>query len=136
MAMIPRYFTASTKYVAETALKKGVLNYPAICYIKDEKLFAWVTQDNELKYIQGDKQITNVGYQNGNLLFYSNNEVISSVFLPMDEDNADEIIAKITETLDTSGYVKANDVMRIVNDRIGYIDNKETVADFVKWIFL
>ena len=58
MAFIPTWFTASTKQIAEKALQRGVLKYPGLCYIKDSKCIAWVTIDNTLEYVKGDKQIT------------------------------------------------------------------------------
>ena len=51
MALLPNWFSASTKAIAEKALDRGILKYPGMCYIEDTQSLAWVTQDNQIKYM-------------------------------------------------------------------------------------
>ena len=60
MALIPSWFSASTKAIAEKALERGILKYPGMCFIQDTKSLAWVTQDNKIQYIKGTDQILNL----------------------------------------------------------------------------
>ena len=57
MAKLPVFFTASTKAIAEKAIQRGILKYPGLCYIEDGNVIAWMTEDNEIRYTKGDKQI-------------------------------------------------------------------------------
>lgn len=62
MAKLPVFFTASTKAIAEKAIQRGILKYPGLCYIEDGNVIAWMTEDNEIRYTKGDKQITDVRF--------------------------------------------------------------------------
>ena len=35
MALIPSWFSASTKAIVEKALDRGILKYPGMCFIED-----------------------------------------------------------------------------------------------------
>ena len=74
MALIPTWYSASTKQIAEKALQRGVLKYPGLCYIQDSKSIAWVTIDNTLEYVKGDKQINHK-----EILPYASNKLFPSV---------------------------------------------------------
>lgn len=78
MALIPTWYSASTKQIAEKALQRGVLKYPGLCYIQDSKSIAWVTIDNTLEYVKGDKQITDVKCIGSNLMFFSGDKLLFS----------------------------------------------------------
>ena len=62
MAKLPVFFTASTKAIAEKAIQRGILKYPGLCYIEDGNVIAWMTEDNEIRYTKGDKQITGLSF--------------------------------------------------------------------------
>lgn len=51
MAKLPVFFTASTKAIAEKAIQRGILKYPGLCYIEDGNVIAWMTEDNEIRYV-------------------------------------------------------------------------------------
>jgi len=92
MALIPTWYSASTKQIAEKALQRGVLKYPGLCYIQDSKSIAWVTIDNTLEYVKGDKQITDVKCIGSNLMFFSGDKLLFSYDISMtDEDTKIEI---------------------------------------------
>ena len=85
MALIPTWYSASTKQIAEKALQRGVLKYPGLCYIQDSKSIAWVTIDNTLEYVKGDKQITDVKCIGSNLMFFSGDKLLFSYDISMTE---------------------------------------------------
>ena len=62
MAKLPVFFSASSREIAEKALERGVLKYPGLCYIENESVIAWLTEDNEIKYTKGDNEITDVKF--------------------------------------------------------------------------
>lgn len=136
MALIPQFFSASTRAIAEKSLERGYLKYPAICFIEEDKTLAWITIDNEIKYINGDKQITDVSYQNNILSFYSGNELIFSEEIGLSEDYVDRLVNQITEDvssrIDLTEYPKKNDVLSLLDDKVGNLEDKQTVIDYIK----
>lgn len=60
MALIPVFYTASTKDVAEKSHEQGILKYPGICWIQDIETVVYVSSDNELHYAKGNEQIDKV----------------------------------------------------------------------------
>lgn len=60
MALIPVFYTASTKDVAEKSHNQGILKYPGICWIQDIETVVYVSSDNELHYAKGNEQIDKV----------------------------------------------------------------------------
>lgn len=136
MALIPQYFSASTRAIAEKSLERGYLKYPSICFIEEDKTLAWVTINNEIKYINGDKQITNVTYQNNILSFYSNNELIFSEEIGLSEDYVNQLVSQITEDvssrIDLTEYPQKSDVLSLLDDKVGNLEDKQTVVDYIK----
>ena len=49
MALIPVFYTASTKDIAEKSYEQGILKYPGICWIQDIETIVYVSSDNEQK---------------------------------------------------------------------------------------
>ena len=95
MALIPTWYSASTKQIAEKALQRGVLKYPGLCYIQDSKSIAWVTIDNTLEYVKGDKQITDVKCIGSNLMFFSGDKLLFSYDISMTDEDKDHIIEEM-----------------------------------------
>lgn len=60
MALIPVFYTASTKDIAEKSHEQGILKYPGICWIQDIETIVYVSSDNELHYAKGNEQIDKV----------------------------------------------------------------------------
>jgi hypothetical protein len=60
MALIPVFYTASTKDIAEKSYEQGILKYPGICWIQDIETIVYVSSDNELHYAKGNEQIDKV----------------------------------------------------------------------------
>lgn len=131
MALIPTWFSASTKSIAEKALQRGVLKYPAICYIEDSESLAWVTIDNTLEYIKGDKQITNVKCVDSNLMFYTGNKLLFSYDISMSDEDKDHIVDEVKKTIGLDNYVKASDLSTLLDNIIGNLEDKNTVIDYI-----
>lgn len=131
MAYIPTWFSASTKEIAEKALSRGVLKYPGMCYIQDEKTIAWVTIDNKLQYVKGDKQITDVKCIDSNLMFYSGTDLLFSYDISMTEEDADHIVEEVKKTIGLDDYVKAADLSTLLDNIIGNLEDKSTVVDYI-----
>ena len=131
MALIPSWYSASTKKIAEKALERGILKYPGMCYIQDSQSLAWVTSDNELKYINGTNQITNIKYVGSNLMFYSGSNLLFSYDLSMTEEDANHIIDEVKKSIGLDQYIKSADVSKLLDDIIGNLEDKSTVVDYI-----
>lgn len=131
MAYIPTWFSASTKEIAEKALSRGVLKYPGLCYIQDEKTIAWVTIENKLQYVKGDKQITDVKCIDSNLLFYSGDDLLFAYDISMTDEDADHIVEEVKKTIGLDNYVKSSDLSKLLDDIIGNLEDKSTVVDYI-----
>lgn len=105
MALIPTWYSASTKQIAEKALQRGVLKYPGLCYIQDSKSIAWVTIDNTLEYVKGDKQITDVKCIGSNLMFFSGDKLLFSYDISMTDEDKDHIIEEVKKTIGLDNVV-------------------------------
>lgn len=113
MALIPTWYSASTKQIAEKALQRGVLKYPGLCYIQDSKSIAWVTIDNTLEYVKGDKQITDVKCIGSNLMFFSGDKLLFSSELSTLLDNIIgnlEDKSTVVDYINSLSYNKLSDV--------------------------
>ena len=131
MAMIPQYFRASTKEVAEQALAKGYLKYPGICSVEDGSYFIWVTKENQMEFIGGYNQITGIDYKDGLLCFMSGDNVLYTADVAMTPETADRIKDEIVSNLDLASYAKSDDVARLLDSKIGDIGDKATVSEYV-----
>lgn len=131
MALIPSWFSASTKAIAEKALERGILKYPGMCFIQDTKSLAWVTQDNKLQYINGTNQITDIKFIGTNLMFYSNGNLIYSFDMSMTEEDAQHIIEQVKTSIGLDQYIKAADVGKLLDDIVGNLEDKSTVVDYI-----
>ena len=131
MALIPSWYSASTKKIAEKALERGILKYPGMCYIQNTQSLAWVTSDNELKYINGTNQITNIKYVGSNLMFYSDSTLLFSYDLSMTEEDANHIIDEVKKSIGLDQYIKSADVSKLLDDMIGNLEDKSTVVDYI-----
>lgn len=110
MALIPTWYSASTKQIAEKALQRGVLKYPGLCYIQDSKSIAWVTIDNTLEYVKGDKQITDVKCIGSNLMFFSGDKLLFSYDISMTDEDKGHIIEEVKKTIGLDNYVKSSEL--------------------------
>ena len=131
MAFIPTWFTASTKQIAEKALQRGVLKYPGLCYIKDSKCIAWVTIDNTLEYVKGDKQITDVKYIGSNLMFFTGDKLLLSYDVSMTDEDRDHIIEEVKKTIGLDNYVKSSELSTLLDNIIGNLEDKSTVVEYI-----
>lgn len=131
MAFIPTWFTASTKQIAEKALQRGVLKYPGLCYIKDSKCIAWVTIDNTLEYVKGDKQITDVKYIGSNLMFFTGDKLLFSYDVSMTDEDRDHIIEEVKKTTGLDNYVKSSELSTLLDNIIGNLEDKSTVVEYI-----
>lgn len=131
MTFIPTWFTASTKQIAEKALQRGVLKYPGLCYIKDSKCIAWVTIDNTLEYVKGDKQITDVKYIGSNLMFFTGDKLLFSYDVSMTDEDRDHIIEEVKKTIGLDNYVKSSELSTLLDNIIGNLEDKSTVVEYI-----
>lgn len=131
MALIPTWYSASTKQIAEKALQRGVLKYPGLCYIKDSKCIAWVTIDNTLEYVKGDKQITDVKYIGSNLMFFTGDKLLFSYDVSMTDEDRDHIIEEVKKTIGLDNYVKSSELSTLLDNIIGNLEDKSTVVDYI-----
>ena len=131
MAFLPNWFSASTKAIAEKALNRGVLKYPGMCYIEDTQSLAWVTQDNQIKYIQGNNQITNVKFVGSNLMFYSGTTLLFSYDMSLTEEDQSHIIEEVKKSIGLDQYVKTSDMTTLLDHIIGNLEDKSTVVDYI-----
>ena len=123
MALIPSWFSASTKAIVEKALERGILKYPGMCFIQDTKSLAWVTQDNKLQYINGTNQITDIKFIGTNLMFYSNGNLIYSFDMSMTEEDAQHIIEQVKTSIGLDQYIKSADVSKLLDDIVGNLED-------------
>lgn len=131
MALIPSWFSASTKAIVEKALERGILKYPGMCFIQDTKSLAWVTQDNKLQYINGTNQITDIKFIGTNLMFYSNGTLLYSFDMSMTEEDAQHIIEQVKTSIGLDQYIKSADVSKLLDDIVGNLEDKNTVVDYI-----
>lgn len=131
MALLPSWFSASTKQVAEKALERNILKYPGLCYIEESQSLAWVTIDNKLKYVNGDDQITDVKYVGKNLEFYSMDKLLYSYDISISEDTVNEIIQNIKDSLNLAEYIKRPEVTQLLDDIVGNLGDHSTVVDYI-----
>lgn len=131
MALIPTWYSASTKQIAEKALQRGVLKYPGLCYIQDSKSIAWVTIDNTLEYVKGDKQITDVKCIGSNLMFFSGDKLLFSYDISMTDEDKDHIIEEVKKTIGLDNYVKSSELSTLLDNIIGNLEDKSTVVDYI-----
>ena len=92
MALLPQFYSASTKQVAEKALQLGYLKYPGICFVTDSnektRSILWITEKNEMEYIVGNGQITDIKYENNILSFYHFHVHIAKSLITSSDHNA------------------------------------------------
>lgn len=131
MAFLPNWFSVSTKAIAEKALDRGILKYPGMCYIEDTQSLAWVTQDNQIKYIQGNNQITNVKFVGSNLMFYSGTTLLFSYDMSLTEEDQSHIIEEVKKSIGLDQYVKTSDMTTLLDNIIGNLEDKSTVVDYI-----
>lgn len=131
MALLPNWFSASTKAIAEKALDRGILKYPGMCYIEDTQSLAWVTQDNQIKYIQGNNQITNVKFVGSNLMFYSGTTLLFSYDMSLTEEDLAHIVTEVKKSIGLDKYVKISDMTTLLDNIIGNLEDKSTVVDYI-----
>lgn len=131
MALIPTWYSASTKQIAEKALQRGVLKYPGLCYIQDSKSIAWVTIDNTLEYVKGDKQITDVKCIGSNLMFFSGDKLLFSYDISMTDEDKGHIIEEVKKTIGLDNYVKSSELSTLLDNIIGNLEDKSTVIDYI-----
>ena len=131
MAKLPTYFTASTKAIAEKALQKGILKYPGLCYIEEGNVIAWVTEENEIRYTKGDKEITDIRFSGSNLQFFSGKTLLFSFDMSTTEEDKAHIISEVKKEIGLDNYVKASDLSTVLDSRIGNLEDKQTVVDYI-----
>lgn len=131
MALIPQYYHASSLEVAQQSLDRGYLRYPAVCFIEESQSFAWVTQTNTLVPICGYDQITEVVYSNNVLYFKNGARNLWAVEIGLDAATIDALKQEIINSISLESYAKMDDVITLVNGKIGDLGNAENVIDYV-----
>lgn len=134
MAMIPRYFSAATPAILEKALERGYIQYPAICFIRTSGTtgtLAWIDIDNQIQYVQGNNQITDIKYIGSDLVFYSGNKILFSYNVAMSPEDAEAIIQEVKDGINLYEYAKTADVSRLLDDVVGNLEDKATVVDYI-----
>ena len=118
MAKLPVFFTASTKAIAEKAIQRGILKYPGLCYIEDGNVIAWMTEDNEIRYTKGDKQITDVRFSGSNLQFFNEKKLLFSYDLSMTDEDKDHIVDEVKRQIGLDSYIKSSELSTILDNII------------------
>lgn len=131
MAKLPVFFTASTKAIAEKAIQRGILKYPGLCYIEDGNVIAWMTEDNEIRYTKGDKQITDVKFSGSNLQFFNEKKLLFSYDLSMTDEDKDHIVDEVKRQIGLDSYIKSSELSTILDNIIGNLEDKQTVVDYI-----
>ena len=131
MAKLPVFFTASTKAIAEKAIQRGILKYPGLCYIEDGNVIAWMTEDNEIRYTKGDKQITDVRFSGSNLQFFNEKKLLFSYDLSMTDEDKDHIVDEVKRQIGLDSYIKSSELSTILDNIIGNLEDKQTVVDYI-----
>lgn len=131
MALIPQYYHASSLEVAQQSLDRGYLRYPAVCFIEESQSFAWVTQANTIVPICGYDQITEVVYSNNVLYFKNGARNLWAVEIGLDAATIDALKQEIINSISLESYAKMDDVITIINGKIGDYGEAENVIDYV-----
>lgn len=131
MAIVLNHYSASSKEIVEKAVLRGEFKYPGICYIESESVLAWMTINNEIRYITGDKQITNIQTVGTELVFYSNEDVLFTFDISMSPDDKRAIIQEIINTINLDEYAKSADISRLLDDIVGDLGDKNTIVDYI-----
>lgn len=131
MALIPQYYHASTHEVAQQSLDRGYLRYPAVCFIEESQSFAWVTQAGVLVPICGYDQITEVVYSNNVLYFKNGAKNLWAVEIGLDAATVDALKQEIINSISLESYAKMDDVVTVINGKIGDYGEAENVIDYI-----
>lgn len=131
MALIPQYYHASSLEVAQQSLDRGYLRYPAVCFIEENQSFAWVTQANTIVPICGYDQITEVVYSNNVLYFKSGAKNLWTVEVGLDFVTTDALKQEIIDSISLESYAKMDDVVTLINGKIGDYGEAENVIDYI-----
>ena len=131
MALIPQYYHASTFEVAQQSLERGYLRYPAVCFIEENQSFAWVTQANTIIPICGYNQITEVVYSNNVLYFKNGAKNLWAVEIGLDSATVDALKKEIIDSISLESYAKMDDVITLINGKIGDYGEAENVIDYI-----
>ena len=131
MALIPQYYHASTFEVAQQSLERGYLRYPAVCFIEENQSFAWVTQANTIVPICGYNQITEVTYSNNVLYFKNGAKNLWAIEIGLDSATIDALKKEIIDSISLESYAKMDDVITLINGKIGDYGEAENVIDYI-----
>lgn len=131
MALIPQFFTASNKEVAEKALALGHLRYPGICYIKKDDTLAWITKNNEIMYINGDEQITDIRFKDQILSFYCNDKEIFSENISLPENVIEDTKNQILDQINISEYIKTSDLTKVLDSMVGDLKGATSLTEYI-----
>lgn len=129
MALIPVFYTASTKDVAEKSHEQGILKYPGICWIKDIETVVYVSSDNELHYAKGNEQIDKViGAVSGHLpTLNDDGSLVDSGKSP---DDFDEAGAAASALADAKSYINKK-ISELINGAPETADTLKELSDLV-----
>lgn len=105
--------------------------YSASLTDSDILAIAWVTIDNTLEYVKGDKQITDVKCIGSNLMFFSGDKLLFSYDISMTDEDKDHIIEEVKKTIGLDNYVKSSELSTLLDNIIGNLEDKSTVVDYI-----
>lgn len=129
MALIPVFYTASTKDIAEKSHEQGILKYPGICWIQDIETIVYVSSDNELHYAKGNEQIDKViGAVSGHLpALNDDGSLVDSGKSP---DDFDEAGAAASALADAKSYINKK-ISELINGAPETADTLKELSDLV-----
>lgn len=131
MALVPRFVCASTRDVAEACLRQGIISNPSICYIKDGNYLLFVTKDNTLDFVSGYNQITDIKSLDGVLYFMTGDDVIYTADAAITPDILERVKDDVANAISLDEYAKNKDVVALLDGRIGDLEGKDTVRNFI-----
>lgn len=134
MALLTKFYTVSTVEKARQAVRLGYLKYPGICFVgnsPEAKSIIWMNQDNEMEFIVGSGQITDIRYESNTLTFYHGQEILHAIPIGLSEDVVAGIVETIKSELNLDSYATSSEVVQLLDDKLGDIGER-SVTEYVE----
>lgn len=128
---VPQFFQVSNRNVVQKAIDKGVLKYPGICFVLEDKSLIWITTEGIIEDVGTVDGITGVDYINGELRFLHGSTPLFSVDISMDDSTADYITETIIDRLNLSEFAKTTEIIQMLDNRIGDLGEHSNVVEYV-----
>lgn len=134
MALLTKFYTVSSLEKAEQAVRLGYLKYPGICFVgssPETKSIIWMNQNNEMEFIVGRGQITDIRYEANILTFYHDQDILYTIPIGLSEDMVAGIVATIKSELNLDSYATSEEVVQLLDDKLGDIGER-SVTEYVE----